>query len=693
MPGVPMSVFSYDALFSEPIGLGSATPWTRKVDPRLLMLHDLGAGGVARLVDTVSATAEPRGAMARRLGMPMAGLADSALATAGPIDPLAAGVRLAGERVLLRTFVRWAESGGRHPELPEGFGYRESVNLPGTSLVEVDLASLPVLAGMPEVAALELARPAAITAEPCTNGAKPGPSSQQSDGPDLSTRQVVMGVVDMRFDLLHPDLAWSVRWSPEHWPQYAAGPGGDVSKVRALFDLSAGAVVARKDIEAELAAWTAQAAQLDSRFQGFQQLEHLPYADDDILDHHGLMCATVAAGTGQSPEQGIVGPARDSDLLLAALDGAGQGMPSTADLVEALAWMSSQPREGERLVVNVSMGTAFGPHDGTSLDVACIDELSKRTGMVVVVAAGNENQLGRHVRTEGRGEAVTTLTWTVQAHDPVNGYARVAPTSPDGVQVWGSHGVPLKAFLRPPGMDPGDPPLTLAIDHRGQVDIVHQHRVIGTLYWDNRSRWAPTGDARIEIWWVPRPGFELPLGDWTLAVVPLADREQVVNIDAWLGVNDAANITWTNPSPLVDEATLSDLATGFLPVVVGNAHTWRLGDDDPQSPHDRGDGLHLNTTSGCGPTRDGRNGVDFSARGTAVRLPAARHRKGGDQPPVELYRYGTGTSVSAPRVAGVVAQLLAADDSIAPGDVAHRLAEVRGLNHATDTGFGRGFIE
>ncbi len=688
-----MHIFTYHSLFSDPIGLGSATPWTRKADPRLLMLHDLGAAGVIGLVDTVADTADPRGAMARRLGMPMAGLLDSALATAGPVGPLTSGVRLAGERVLVRTFVRWRDAGERRPELPAGFDYVDIVDLPGTSLVEVELASLPVLAGMLEVAAMELARPVAITAQPCDGDAAPGPSAEQPDGPDVSTGAVVVGVVDMRFDLLHPDLAWSVGWSPERWPEYGAGPSGDVSKVRAMLDLSTGAVADRQDVETEQQAWTAQAAAPDSKFQGFQTVKHLPYADDDILDHHGLMCAAVAAGTGQSPQQGIVGPARDSDLLLAALDGAGQGAPSTAELVEALAWMSTQSGKDERLVVNVSMGTAFGPHDGTSLDVACIDELSEQTGMVVVVAAGNDNQLGRHVRTESRGDAATTLTWTVQRHDPVKGYAVVAPTSPDGVQVWGSHGVPLKAYLRPPGMGPHAPPLTLAVDHRGQVDIVKNHRVVGTLYWDNRSKWAPTGDARVEIWWVPRPGFELPLGDWTLAVVPLVGGEQVVNIDAWLGVNDVANITWTDPQPLVDEATLSDLATGQVPVVVGNAHTWRIHGSDPRSPHDRGDGLHLNTTSGCGPTRDGRRRVDFSARGTAVRLPAARHRKGGDQPPVELYRYGTGTSVAAPHVAGVVAQLIAVDNGIGPKDVVERLANARGLNGPPDTGFGWGFIE
>ncbi|MDI6903710.1 MAG: S8 family serine peptidase, partial [Methanocellales archaeon] len=72
--------------------------------------------------------------------------------------------------------------------------------------------------------------------------------------------------------------------------------------------------------------------------------------------------------------------------------------------------------------------------------------------------------------------------------------------------------------------------------------------------------------------------------------------------------------------------------------------------------------------SSRGPTGDGRVGVDLAAPGVAIIAPNATWEEAG-----EYYAVYSGTSMSAPHVAGAVALLLQANSTLTPGDVERTL--------------------
>ena len=67
----------------------------------------------------------------------------------------------------------------------------------------------------------------------------------------------------------------------------------------------------------------------------------------------------------------------------------GEGSFSSADLVEGVQYIFKRADAlGRPAVVNLSLGTLYGPHDGTEADEQAIDSLSG-PGHIVVIAAGN----------------------------------------------------------------------------------------------------------------------------------------------------------------------------------------------------------------------------------------------------------------------------------------------------------------
>ncbi|MDI6639731.1 MAG: S8 family serine peptidase, partial [Methanocellales archaeon] len=76
--------------------------------------------------------------------------------------------------------------------------------------------------------------------------------------------------------------------------------------------------------------------------------------------------------------------------------------------------------------------------------------------------------------------------------------------------------------------------------------------------------------------------------------------------------------------------------------------------------------------SSRGPTGDGRVGVDLAAPGVAIIAPRANGTTMGS-PIDEYYTSASGTSMSAPHVAGAVALLLQANSTLTPGDVERTL--------------------
>ena len=326
----------------------------------------------------------------------------------------------------------------------------------------------------------------------------------------------------------------------------------------------------------------------------------------------------------------------------------------TVHVLDAVRYILARSDDAAAVVVNISLGAFAGPHDGSSLLEAALDEWIEQHAprLQVVLAAGNSFQMAVHADLELPAGATRQLRWHVPVDDPTENFVEVW-TAPTG----GAHGrqerQALRAQLTPPGGAPASP-------------VVDAGRSVA---WFDA---CPPGAASA------RPACVLcnaadgvngsasrlvlvsmapaQSGFWTLSLTNTSQAS--LSIQAYIERDDSlpsglprqalfVGGTEVDAAPVSHRGTLSSLATGRHTFVVG-AHQWRDG--------------ALASFSASGPTRDtspgGRAGPDLTAPGTAgprSGLFAAGALSGG------AWVSCQGTSMAAPVVTRQLANLLATE--------------------------------
>lgn len=194
----------------------------------------------------------------------------------------------------------------------------------------------------------------------------------------LTGSGVVVGIVDTGLDVTHGDL------------RDADGK----SRVRYLIDFSRPPGDRQPELEAE--------------YGCTEDTECAIYSNDDlddVLDNgvtgdepkdnfgHGTHVASLAAGNGLSNKTArYIGVAPEAAIFGARVSRSGDGSIFDADIVQATRFIFEQAeRLGMPAVVNLSLGSDFGTHDGTSaLEQALASFIGPQfPGRAIVVAAGN----------------------------------------------------------------------------------------------------------------------------------------------------------------------------------------------------------------------------------------------------------------------------------------------------------------
>lgn len=412
---------------------------------------------------------------------------------------------------------------------------------------------------------------------------------------------VVVGIVDIGCDFAHHNFLTSKGNTrlKKLWDQWGSGGGGG--------SLSYGSVYSPAQINAAL-----------KKADPYGALGYAPYP---LNDAHGTHVMDIAAGNGRGSGTAGVAPAAgiifvevaNSDIPWGGPEAVGKNFGDSVQLLEALKFVFDEAGASP-CVINVSLGTNGGPHDGSTLVEQGIDRLVRQApNRAVVIAASNSYADGIHASGAVPQNEPYTLPWIVEAGDQTE----------NELEVWYPRSGRLSVeILDPQGRSLGSVPA-------GQSGTVSSGgRVI--LFVANRLNDPNNGDNMIGIYL----SNLAPNGRWS--VLLRAEPNQAVDFHAWVERDDYGQACF--PEPRDNSHTIGSISCGRDTIVVGSYDAHKAS-------------LPLSYFSSAGPTRDGRQKPEVSAPGHAVVAASSGTKKG--------VTTMSGTSMAAPAVTGAIALMLA----------------------------------
>ncbi|MBI1895044.1 MAG: S8 family peptidase [Acidobacteria bacterium] len=341
----------------------------------------------------------------------------------------------------------------------------------------------------------------------------------------------------------------------------------------------------------------------------YQELDYEPAASS-----HGTHVADIACGNGRATGHAGVAPA--AGIVFVHLSGGdADSLGNSRHLLEAVEYVFVKADElGLPAVVNISLSTYGGPHDGSTLVEQAFDELLKTAGRAIVVAAGNSRNKRSHASGILAPAEVKRLRWRIDPSD----------ATPNEMEIWyDTAGVIETTVLTPSGRRIGPVPAGAT------VPILKGGQPAGSIV----SRVADPNNGAHQIEIVLQP--ELPSGRWIVEMKSAAAAP--FRWDAWIERDDAGQSAFAK-GDVDPRMTLGSIACGRSSLSVG-------------SYQPRASTRDISVFSAEGPTRDGRSKPELSAPGDPVS--AAESQSQSEFP-------DSGTSMAAPHVSGVVALLFEA---------------------------------
>ncbi len=472
---------------------------------------------------------------------------------------------------------------------------------------------------------------------------------------------------------------------------------------------------------------------------------------------HGTHVAGTAAGAGLAPISpvdgdpavGFRGLAFESELLVVEYDFDNiKNRNSSAAMVDAVGWIFAEAAAlGRPAVINMSLGSDYGPHDGSLAEERGIDQLSG-SGKIVVVAAGNAAvsytspnralwgpPLHGSGVISGTAEAVPDASVVIPAYTPTagngndyvfhdlwyTGTCRVQITSPNG-QKW------------PPSFS-GAYKNTWKTGSPGYGFSTPQGYVYVANLPGSQNGWETNNtDNNLYVEISDGDGTNPAVGTWKIDLIPISIPAGAT-FHSWHGQSSNLNLTTYYYEGQLSDSVMTVGAPGSAKSVIGiaayqtkNAWTARQYVDFTQpalgfslitqaynvAPLDYYDQFVMHGVanfSSRGPTRDGRQQPFIGAPGvgivaalsqTVLNDPAeSYHRRLNRINPTGWYTTLQGTSMATPCATGSVAllleQALAVGGNMTPDGIKSALrlgARTDGLTGTVPNGdFGWGKID
>lgn len=318
--------------------------------------------------------------------------------------------------------------------------------------------------------------------------------------------------------------------------------------------------------------------------------QHLQLWALRIPVNHGTHVMSLACGKGNLL-QPVDDAASRCDLIAVQFDVANvrdtSGGAMNVSVLDALMYILARCTPEAQLVVNISWGTLAGPHDGSSILEAAMDQLIElcEGRLQVTVPAGNAYQSRTHANDTLAPGASLPLHWRVQPDDRTQSFLEVwIPCGAQGVSI--SVTPPGHAHPLPP-LRPGESGVWLDAQGLPVCGLIYPNQsALGTGSTCALLALAPTFSRSAKA-------ATAPFGSWNVTLTNTGPQPVVV--DAWierddvaLGQNTGARQSYfedaqydtsgnlnsfvdhaNNPTPIRRSGTFNSLSTGKNTVSVG----------------------------------------------------------------------------------------------------------------------------
>gem|GEM_PF-310183 len=388
---------------------------------------------------------------------------------------------------------------------------------------------------------------------------------------------------------------------------------------------------------------------------------------------HGTHVAGIAGGSGNGSNGTYRGYAPDVELVFVELGDFSTDPESDASgpskVIDAVDYIFKYAESmGKPAVINMSLGTHVGPHDGTSLLEQGLDGLAG-DGKVLVAAAGNEGSTPLHA--SHTFDAEETMATTI-----IGGFSDDFFFSE--VSVWGSENTDFEINVVTYDAFTGEVDSTgfISTSSESQASIGSDDGLFNgdvdfaTLVVAGGSILNNRPYAYLQA------GFSSGFNDTDWVILLIRASEGTVHVwDNGLGtgaeltdgasgsVDSSFELTWKSGDT---QYTVGEFGTANEVITVGSYNTLYgpdFSDSDPQGA--------ISSFSSLGPTLDLRVKPDIVAPGNRIISSVSAQDPELDQSDVassitgndgQTYVYGfqQGTSMAAPAVAGAIALMLQA---------------------------------
>jgi subtilisin family serine protease len=389
------------------------------------------------------------------------------------------------------------------------------------------------------------------------------------------------------------------------------------------------------------------------------------FVREEDTNGHGTHVAGTAGGNGNTlSDKKYAGIAPKADLLIVK---AGNGSFTESHIIDALEYAKKIATQlGKSIVVNMSLGSSTGPHDGTTPQDQAVDNfVTSANGRVCVISAGNSGSDIIHIS----GSLSVSTSINISVNIP-SGYTLNALPNNDYfyLDFWSSTSGSLSiSAITPNSISVSSSTSTNdgRVEIYNSVDGNNNNREIVLYVYDQDAAKPPAS------------------GNWVMKVTN--NGVSTITYHCWLESSMSAtinggdaNYTVGSPGTASNALTVGSFATRWRWLSI-NENGYYMGTPD------RSD--NISSFSSIGPRRDGMLKPDITAPGQLI-ISARSSSTNPDSTSLVAngkYLVEQGTSMSAPITAGSVALLLQQQPNLAYDGVKNLITSNSTIDSYTGT--------